>query len=64
MNNNKKPDCLIEQAAPNGNGFSVYAIHMGEVSGFKAFFNTVAITKVYLRDSYKEQLENEFPYSY
>lgn len=56
-----KVDCIIEQwKNGKGGGFQI----INEPKGFKAFWDTVAITKVYLKEDYKKQLETEFHYSY
>jgi hypothetical protein len=53
----KKPNCIIEQYAtgPTCKGFNID--HNPET--FKPFWDTVAITKVYLRPEYLEQLHQE-----
>lgn len=62
MINEKKADCIIEQfhTMKDVKGFNIE--HKPET--FKPFWDTVAITRVYLRPEFKEQMQNEFPYTY
>lgn len=61
MNQERKPDCIIEQRNSDMKGIPEWNIHHDE---FRPYFDTVAITKVYLRPEYKKQLEEEFQYFY
>lgn len=62
MENKKQPDCIIEQytAAPNVKFFLIER----NTNNYKASWDVVSITKVYLKPEYKKQLQNDFQYSY
>jgi hypothetical protein len=57
-------DCIIEQyhTMKDVKGFVVYA-NVKEHE-FRPFWDTIAITRVYLKPWYKEQMENDFHYTY
>lgn len=58
MNQEKlQPDCIIEQSG----SFKDFRLYYED---FKPLHDTVAITRVYLREWYKKELQNDFHYSY
>lgn len=61
MIQDKTPDCFIEQYQRIEDETQAFEVHS---TPFIPFYYTIAVTKVYLKESYKKQLENEFHYTY